>query len=214
MPLDHRGRHLAKRSVLCLEHPSRGRSSRGGCTGSRSKGGKPWTLKYFATPLKLPWHRCRLHEIETAFNTLDAYIQDLIVTRRVELKEREQTNCERRDVFRLMIRANEGEGILAMKDEELVRIEFFLTENRKLSKAQIGNTFLMLLAGHGIYERLSGFNFLTDLGDRDHRQNSRRHDRISRPIRGYSRRIAQRDYVCNRRRRKSSTCLSIQLCCC
>ncbi|KAJ7915447.1 cytochrome P450 [Mycena leptocephala] len=73
----------------------------------------------------------RLHEIETAFNTLDAHIQDLIVTRRVELKEREQTNCERRDVFRLMIRANEGEGILAMKDEEL-----------------IGNTFLLLLAGH------------------------------------------------------------------
>ncbi|KAF7359878.1 Cytochrome P450 [Mycena venus] len=72
----------------------------------------------------------RLHEIETAFNTLDAHIEDLIATRRVELEEREQ-NCERKDLFRLMIRANEGEGILAMKDEEL-----------------IGNTYLILLAGH------------------------------------------------------------------
>ncbi|KAJ7917203.1 cytochrome P450 [Mycena leptocephala] len=60
----------------------------------------------------------RLRDIETA-------------TRRKELAEEQYGNLERKDLFRLMIRASEGEEKLQMTDDELA-----------------GNTFLMLFAGH------------------------------------------------------------------
>ncbi|KAF8145335.1 cytochrome P450, partial [Mycena galopus ATCC 62051] len=62
----------------------------------------------------------RLREIETAFTSLDAHMKALIATRRQELKEKEQNGSERKDVFQLMLRANEGQGALSMTDDEIV----------------------------------------------------------------------------------------------
>ncbi|KAF8171164.1 cytochrome P450 [Mycena galopus ATCC 62051] len=73
----------------------------------------------------------RLREMETAYISLDAHIKLLIANRRAELTDTERNGSERKDVFRLMIRANEGQGTLSMSDEELT-----------------GNTYLVLLAGH------------------------------------------------------------------
>ncbi|KAF8135871.1 cytochrome P450, partial [Mycena galopus ATCC 62051] len=73
----------------------------------------------------------RLHEIETAFTSLDAHMKALIATRRQELEEKGQNGSEHRDVFRLMLRANHGQGTLSMTDNELA-----------------GNTYLMVLSGH------------------------------------------------------------------
>ncbi|KAJ6473258.1 cytochrome P450 [Mycena sanguinolenta] len=71
----------------------------------------------------------RLRDIETAYNDLAVFMKTLISTRREELATEEQTS--QKDVFRLMIRASEGEGNLRMTDSELA-----------------GNTFLMMFAGH------------------------------------------------------------------
>ncbi|KAJ7145784.1 cytochrome P450 [Mycena epipterygia] len=71
-----------------------------------------------------------LRDIETAHTTVAEFMQGLIKTRREELAAG-QNDSERKDVFRLMIRASEGEGTLRMSDDELT-----------------GNTFLMLFAGH------------------------------------------------------------------
>ncbi|KAJ7773986.1 cytochrome P450 [Mycena metata] len=60
----------------------------------------------------------RLHDIEMAYTSLAAFMK-------------ENSDPQRKDVFRLMIRASEGEGKLHMTDDELA-----------------GNTFLMLFAGH------------------------------------------------------------------
>ncbi|KAJ7131741.1 cytochrome P450 [Mycena crocata] len=70
-----------------------------------------------------------LRDMETAYTTVAAVMQNLIATRREELAS-EQTESGK-DVFRLLIRASEGEGNLRMSDVELT-----------------GNTFLMLFAGH------------------------------------------------------------------
>ncbi|KAJ7210978.1 cytochrome P450 [Mycena rebaudengoi] len=70
----------------------------------------------------------RLHAIEAAHTYLTDYMQQLVVARKNELSGEFE---ERKDLFRLMIRAREGEGTLRMSDGEL-----------------IGNTFVMLLAGH------------------------------------------------------------------
>ncbi|KAJ7152013.1 cytochrome P450 [Mycena filopes] len=77
---------------------------------------------------KLPIER--LHDIETAYSSLAAFMKVLISSRRKELTSGENYP-QRKDLFRLMIRASEGEGKLQMTDDELT-----------------GNTFLMLFAGH------------------------------------------------------------------
>ncbi|KAF7362745.1 Cytochrome P450 [Mycena venus] len=78
---------------------------------------------------RLPIHRLR--EIETTFTSLDAHMKALIATRRQELEEKEQNGSEQKDVFRLMLRANQGQGTLSMTDDEIA-----------------GNTYLMALSGH------------------------------------------------------------------
>ncbi|KAJ7131733.1 cytochrome P450 [Mycena crocata] len=71
----------------------------------------------------------RLRDMETAYITLAALMQNIIATRREELvSEKSKIG---KDVFRLLVRASEGEGKLRMSDDELT-----------------GNTFLMLFAGH------------------------------------------------------------------
>jgi cytochrome P450 len=62
---------------------------------------------------------CRFRDIDTAFTSLDAYMKFLITTRREDLAA-ERKDSERKDVFRLMLRASEGQGTLSMTDEELV----------------------------------------------------------------------------------------------
>ncbi|KAJ7221875.1 cytochrome P450 [Mycena rebaudengoi] len=74
----------------------------------------------------------RLHNIETAYTSLAEFMQALIKSRREELSvDKNQEDQERKDLFRVMLRASEGEGQLRMTDDELT-----------------GNTFLMLFAGH------------------------------------------------------------------
>ncbi|KAJ7249522.1 cytochrome P450 [Mycena haematopus] len=73
----------------------------------------------------------RLRDIETAYTDLAAFMETLISTRREELATEGKEEASQKDVFRLMIRASEGEGNLRMTDSELS-----------------GNTFLMLFAGH------------------------------------------------------------------
>lgn len=51
-------------------------------------------------------------------------MKTLINTRREELAAEIEDNDEQKDVFRLMIRASEGEGNLRMTDEELVSYPF------------------------------------------------------------------------------------------
>jgi hypothetical protein len=65
--------------------------------------------------------RYRLRNIETAYTSLAAFMKVLISTRRKELAEEQYGNLERKDLFRLMIRASEGEEKLQMTDDELVR---------------------------------------------------------------------------------------------
>ncbi|KAJ7898135.1 cytochrome P450 [Mycena leptocephala] len=77
---------------------------------------------------KLPIKRFR--DIDAAFTSLDAYMKSLIATRREDLAA-ERKDSERKDAFRLMLCASEGQGTLSMTDEELA-----------------GNTYLMLIAGH------------------------------------------------------------------
>jgi cytochrome P450 len=62
---------------------------------------------------------CRFRDIDTAFTSLDAYMKFLIATRREDLAA-ERKDSERKDVFRLMLRASEGQGTWSMTDEELV----------------------------------------------------------------------------------------------
>ncbi|KAJ7152014.1 cytochrome P450 [Mycena filopes] len=73
----------------------------------------------------------RLRDVETAYTSLAAFMRTLITTRRDELFAEGAGAAQHKDVFRLMIRASEGQGKLEMTDEELT-----------------GNTFLMLFAGH------------------------------------------------------------------
>ncbi|KAJ7808164.1 cytochrome P450 [Mycena olivaceomarginata] len=77
----------------------------------------------------------RLPDMETAFTSLDAQIKILIAARREELEGKDHNDSERKDVFRLMLRASQGQGTLSMTDDELA-----------------GNTYLMLMAGHALYE--------------------------------------------------------------
>ncbi|KAJ7680799.1 cytochrome P450 [Mycena polygramma] len=72
----------------------------------------------------------RLHNVETAYSSLAYFMQNLIKTRREELSAGE-ANDGRNDLFRVMLRASEGEGTLRMSDDELS-----------------GNTFVILFAGH------------------------------------------------------------------
>ncbi|KAJ7347415.1 cytochrome P450 [Mycena albidolilacea] len=81
----------------------------------------PWWI--YKLPIK------RLRDIETAYTSLDAHMKVLIASRQEEVSNGKE--IERKDVCRLMMRANEGQGTLSMTDEELV-----------------GNTYLMLVAGH------------------------------------------------------------------
>ncbi|KAJ7833143.1 cytochrome P450 [Mycena olivaceomarginata] len=69
--------------------------------------------------------------METAFTSLDAQIKILIAARREELEGKDHNDSERKDVFRLMLRASQGQGTLSMTDDELA-----------------GNTYLMLMVGH------------------------------------------------------------------
>ncbi|KAJ7138466.1 cytochrome P450 [Mycena crocata] len=79
---------------------------------------------------KLPIKRFR--DIETAYTDLAGLMKTLIESRREELATEDTGDANtRKDVFRLMIRASEGEEKLRMADSELT-----------------GNTFLMLFAGH------------------------------------------------------------------
>ncbi|KAF8175000.1 hypothetical protein K438DRAFT_1979887 [Mycena galopus ATCC 62051] len=61
----------------------------------------------------------RLRDIETAYTSLDAHMKVLLASRRAERVEGNDT-AKQKDVFRLMMRAHEGEGTLSMTDEELV----------------------------------------------------------------------------------------------
>ncbi|KAJ7085560.1 cytochrome P450 [Mycena epipterygia] len=73
-----------------------------------------------------------LRNIETAWKKVDAELKHLVASRRAEMASaKERTESERKDVFRLMIRASDGQGTLSMSDEELA-----------------GNTYLLLMAGH------------------------------------------------------------------
>ncbi|KAJ7041360.1 cytochrome P450 [Mycena alexandri] len=73
-----------------------------------------------------------LRNIETAWKRVDAELKHLVASRRAEMASaKERTGSERKDVFRLMIRASDGQGTLSMSDEELA-----------------GNTYLLLMAGH------------------------------------------------------------------
>ncbi|KAJ7030519.1 cytochrome P450 [Mycena alexandri] len=74
----------------------------------------------------------RLRNIETAWKRVDAELKHLVASPRAEMASaKERTASERKDVFRLMIRASNGEGTLSMSDEELA-----------------GNMYLLLMAGH------------------------------------------------------------------
>ncbi|KAJ6514759.1 cytochrome P450 [Mycena vulgaris] len=73
----------------------------------------------------------RLNNIETAYTSLAEFMTGLIRSRRGELAAEGKDGAGRKDLFRLLIRASEGEGKLRMTDEEL-----------------IGNTFFVLFAGH------------------------------------------------------------------
>ncbi|KAJ7772411.1 cytochrome P450 [Mycena metata] len=78
----------------------------------------------------------RLRNIETAWKRVDAELKHLVASRRAEMASaKERTASERKDVFRLVIRASDGEGTLSMSDEELIR-------------AHAGNMYLLLMAGH------------------------------------------------------------------
>ncbi|KAK7045018.1 cytochrome P450 [Favolaschia claudopus] len=76
-----------------------------------------------------------LRDIETAHTTLESFLRDLIRSRREELSlaqnNPDYTKSDRKDVFRLLLQANEGEETLHLSDEEL-----------------IGNTHLLMNAGH------------------------------------------------------------------
>ncbi|KAJ7150251.1 cytochrome P450 [Mycena filopes] len=72
-----------------------------------------------------------LHNVEAAYSSLAVFMQNLIKTRREELSAGAEANGGRHDLFRVMLRASEGEGKLRMTDDELS-----------------GNTFFMLFAGH------------------------------------------------------------------
>ncbi|KAK7008523.1 cytochrome P450 [Favolaschia claudopus] len=74
-----------------------------------------------------------LRDIQTAHTTLESFLRDLIRSRREELSlsQPDNTKGDRKDVFRLLLQANEGEETLHLSDEEL-----------------IGNTHLLMNAGH------------------------------------------------------------------
>ncbi|KAJ7760008.1 cytochrome P450 [Mycena metata] len=74
----------------------------------------------------------RLRNIETAWKRVDAELKHLVASRRAEMASaKERAESEKKDVFRLMLRASDGQGTLSMSDEELA-----------------GNTYLLLMAGH------------------------------------------------------------------
>ncbi|KAJ6507149.1 cytochrome P450 [Mycena vitilis] len=79
----------------------------------------------------------KLHDVETAYSSLayttseTNFMEKLIKTRREELSVGAEANDGRNDLFRVMLRASEGEGTLRMSDDELS-----------------GNTFVILFAGH------------------------------------------------------------------
>jgi hypothetical protein len=70
----------------------------------------------------------------------------LIASRREEASNGKE--IERKDVCRLMMRANEGQGTLSMTDEELVN-NVSMHHGCQFKNFQAGNTYLMLVAGHG-----------------------------------------------------------------
>ncbi|KAJ8503599.1 hypothetical protein ONZ45_g10716 [Pleurotus djamor] len=71
----------------------------------------------------------KLREVDTAYKVVETFMQDLIASRRREMQL--GLDDDRSDVLSLMLRASVAEGKLGMNDEELM-----------------GNTFLLLFAGH------------------------------------------------------------------
>ncbi len=64
-----------------------------------------------------------LRNIETAWKRVDAELKHLVASRREEMASaKERAESEKKDVFRLMLRASDGQGTLSMSDEELVRM--------------------------------------------------------------------------------------------
>ncbi|KDQ59781.1 hypothetical protein JAAARDRAFT_632566 [Jaapia argillacea MUCL 33604] len=96
----------------------------------------------------------KLRKLGAAFTSLQTFMRNLIDSRRGEMIGEGGKEFEaRRDVFSLMVRANESEGKSAMTDDELVsgppsRIFASLTSSVTDWLLQTGNTFLLLFAGH------------------------------------------------------------------
>jgi cytochrome P450 len=85
-----------------------------------------------------------LRKVGAANSTLKAYMRERVAARKLDLSGRDP-NDEKlpQDVFSRLVAASENEGKGALNDEELV-----------------GNTFLMLLAGHGMH----GSRYLAIMG--------------------------------------------------
>lgn len=92
----------------------------------------------------------RIQEIETAYSSLGTFMRDLISSRREELSS---VGASRDDILSLMIQSSKEEKY-AMSDSELV--SKISAESRRtplmlyLHIMQLGNTFLLLSAGHGV----------------------------------------------------------------
>ena len=97
--------------------------------------------------------------MDKAFVSLGRFMTSLINSKRASLHTNDIKPESSHDIFSLMLKASEGEGNLAMDDGELVSVYMRIARSVSFDASypicQAGNTFLMLFAGHGWYNRLS-----------------------------------------------------------
>lgn len=79
-----------------------------------------------------------LHRVDTAYTRLDSYLHAQIAVRKTEIQTELNSGMDsleaKRDLFSRFVASSVGEGKMGLTDQEIV-----------------GNTFVALFAGHGIY---------------------------------------------------------------
>lgn len=65
-----------------------------------------------------------IQDIEKAFISLGRFMTKLIKSKRESVRSGDEKNATSHDVFSIMMKASEGEGKLAMADDELVGLAY------------------------------------------------------------------------------------------
>ena len=86
-----------------------------------------------------------------ATRIVEKFMGHMIQSRRQELASGASPGS---DVLSLMIESAESEGKFSMSDEELVGVHLIrrIRQHPSIDNLQIGNTAILLFAGHGTYE--------------------------------------------------------------